>query len=142
MYDSPDIPANYRPISINSNFNVLCGPYYEIIENGIYVGLALRLDEKHLNDKNIAHGGLLMTLADNALGRAAVYAYEGKKSFVTASMNSSFLKPAQLGDWLEARPIINRTGQRLAFADCPVYVGDALVFSASGIFAIVETPPK
>lgn len=133
-----DIPEVYRPLNQPSNFNNLCGPYFEKIENGEHKAMAVRVEEKHLNQRNITHGGMLMALADNAMGDALARAYQYKASLVTVSMNSDFLKPAAVGDWVEARPVILRKGKRMAFAECPLYIDDTLIFRASGVFAIVE----
>ena len=132
------IPEAYRPVRQPSNFNNLCGPYFEKIENGVNTAMAVRMEEKHLNQRDITHGGMLMALADNAMGDAAARAYQYKAGLVTVSMNSDFLKPAAVGDWVEARPVILRKGKRMAFAECPLYVNNTLIFRASGVFAVVE----
>lgn len=133
-----DIPEGYQPLSRPSNFNTLCGPYFEKVVNGVNTGLGLRIEGKHLNQRDITHGGMLMALADNAMGDILARAYDYKFGVVTVSMNSDFLKPAAIGDWVEARPVVHRKGKTLAFAECPLYVNDTLIFRANGVFAVVE----
>lgn len=132
------IPKDYQPLSRPSNFNTLCGPYFEKVEHGVNTGMGVRIAEKHLNQRDITHGGMLMALADNAMGDALARAYDYKSGLVTVSMNSDFLKPAAIGDWVEARPVVHRKGKTLAFAECPLYVNDTLIFRANGVFAVVE----
>jgi len=136
--DTLDIPDGYTLMPRLSNFNALCGPYYEKMENGMRVGMGLRIEEKHMNQRDITHGGMLMALADNAMGDAAAQAYQGKAGLVTASMNSEFLKAAQLGDWVEARPVVHKRGRNIAFVECQVCVAGQVIFRASGVFAVVE----
>jgi uncharacterized protein (TIGR00369 family) len=136
--DRRDIPDGYTLMARPSNFNSLCGPYYEKIENGIRVGMGLRIEDKHLNQRDITHGGMLMALADNAMGDAAARAYQGKAGLVTVSMNSEFMKAAQLGDWVEARPMVHKRGRNMAFVECQLCVDGRAIFRASGIFAVVE----
>jgi len=132
-----DAPEGYRLATKPSNFNALCGPYYKKVVDGLVTGIALRIADKHLNELDITHGGVLMTLADNAMGDALESAYGYKTSLVTVSMNSDFLKPGVAGDWVEARPVVHRKGQRMAFAECLLYISGTLVFKASGVFAVV-----
>lgn len=132
------LPDGYQPMSRSSNFNTLCGPYFEKVEHGVHIGMGVRIEEKHMNQRDITHGGMLMALADNAMGDALARAYDYKSGLVTVSMNSDFLKPAAIGDWVEARPVVHRKGKTLAFAECPLYVNDTLIFRANGVFAVVE----
>lgn len=133
-----DVPEGYQPAAKSSNFNAHCGPYYAKIVDGLVTGIAVRIEDKHLNRRDITHGGLLMTLADKAMSDAVASSYNYKVGLVTVSMNSDFMEASALGDWVEARPVVHRQGKRMAFVECLTYVKDTLVFKASGIFAIVE----
>lgn len=132
------IPDGYRERVYNSEFTTLCGPFYERIENGKQVELAVRISKKHTNLRGITHGGLLMTLADSAIGDAVVEAYDNKVGLATVSLTSEFFKPAVIGDWLVARVAVQRQGRSIAFADCFLYVNEQKIFHASGVFAILE----
>lgn len=130
-------PKGYRPLPKPSRFNTLCGPYFEKATNDASGTMALRIEDKHLNQRDIMHGGMLMSLADNAMSDVVLQANKDKAGVVTVSMTSDFLKPARTGDLVEARAVVDRTGRTLAFASCELYVGDALIFRASGVFAIL-----
>lgn len=132
------IPDGYRERIYNSDFTTLCGPFYEKIENGKQVELAVRITKKHSNLRGITHGGFLMTLADSAIGDAVVEAYNNEIGLATVSLTSEFFKPAVIGDWLVARVTVQRQGRRIAFADCFLYVNEQKIFHASGVFAILE----
>lgn len=96
--------------------------------------LALRVQELHTNMHNIAHGGLLATLADCALGY-----YIGKEtqtSSVTVQMSVEYLNAVKPGDWLEAHVQIDKKGRRLIYASCQLKVGAKVMLKASAVFAV------
>ncbi len=135
------IPDGFREKILASEFSNLCGPFFEKNEQGQPPELALRISEKHGNLRGIAHGGLLLTIADNAIGEAISSAYSHEMGVVTVSMSSEFFKPANIGDWVIARATVQKQGRRMAFADCFLYVDDEKIFRASAIFATMAKNP-
>lgn len=126
-------------------FNDQTGPFFEAVaplywradasSGGLVFGLPLQ--ERHTNAMGVAHGGMLLTLVDVALGINLERRREFPQpvvSFVTVSMTSEFLSPARVDDWLEAHVTIRRMG-RLAFGDCLLLVDDRCVVRASGVFS-------
>lgn len=132
------IPSGYSLVHRPSEFTDLCGPFYEKIENGARTELAIRIQDKHRNLRGISHGGLLVTLADSALGDAIVESYDRPVGLVTVTLNTDFLRPAQIGDWVRACVSVQRAGRRMAFAECSLYAGDEKIMRASGVFAVME----
>ena len=132
------IPEHYHLLDRNSRFSDLTGPFYEKIIDGKHAGIGLRVKAEHLNKVRVAHGGLIMTVADNAFGDAILNAYEGPVSFVTMTLTCEFMSPVKEGDWLEATVDIQRKGKRNVFANCHVNVGDRKVAFATAIFAMIE----
>jgi len=96
--------------------------------------LALRLDEAHTNMHSIAHGGLLATLADSALGYTI--AQQGQVSVVTVQMSVEYLNPVRPGDWLEAHVQIDKQGKRLIYATCRLQVEGRVMLKANAVFAV------
>ncbi len=137
----PPAPDDYQFIDRNSAFSDLTGPYYAKAQDGVHQGLGLRIQEKHLNKLRVAHGGVLMTLADNAFGDALLNSYDHPVSFVTVSMNTEFLRPARLDDWVEAHVQVLRKGRRMLFADCMLTIEGQRVMHASAVMALVEPRP-
>lgn len=132
------IPEGFISLDRDSPFSDLTGPYYEKLDaEGKHEVLALRLRHEHLNKARMAHGGLFMTIADNAFGDAILAQYEEPVSFVTVSFSSEFLSAGREGDWVEARVTINRKGRRLIFAKCALTIEGKNVFNASGVFALI-----
>ena len=80
----------------------LLGPFYARDEGGNLV-LGLRVAEKHTNACGFVHGGLLLTLADVALGYAAEGSVDPPTRLITVSISADFAGSVRLGDWVEAR---------------------------------------
>lgn len=99
-----EICAYIKELYTHNSFMKLCGiEITEIICGKARVGLRIDAD-KHTNLNNKLHGGLLMTLMDNATGIAA--ASVGKR-VVTVSMTVDFIKAAEAGTFVEAEAIVS-----------------------------------
>jgi acyl-coenzyme A thioesterase 13 len=132
-----DIPEGYGPLPRNSNFLQMIGPLYCKPESdGLILGL--RIDERHINTRGTAHGGLLTTLADLALGYNCGRAMEFGRTLITTSITIDFIASAAIGDWLTAHTDLQQAGKRLGFANCYLMVGDKRIARASGIFSVIE----
>lgn len=85
------------------------------------------------NTRGQAHGGLLMTMLDLALGRAAQSAVPGAISFATIDMHVSFIAPGS--GILVGEGRVVRAGRSLVFTEGDVRdESGALVARASAIF--------
>ena len=103
-------------------------------ETGVIFGV--RISDYHCNRRGIAHGGLIVTLADVALGKAGEWFSRPPVSLLTASLTVDFYSVARLGDWIEARTDVSRVGRRVAFGNCYLNVGNKPVARASGVFNV------
>jgi uncharacterized protein (TIGR00369 family) len=140
MEDAGSVPEGFARIERGGHFLASLGPLYgKRTEGGLAV--AMRIEAKHLNTRGIAHGGMLVTLADSALGIAVATSTNSPRSFVTVSLSVDFIASAHEGDFVEAHVDIEKVGARLAFATCFLQVGKRRVLRASGVFATV-TPAK
>lgn len=135
MHDT-SIPEGFAPIKRMAAFMDMLGPIY-VKTVGKSRIVALRVAEKHLNMADIAHGGMLVTLADSALGINLSYHEDPPRRMVTVNLSTDFLQPARLGDWLEAHVTVERMGMHLAFASCNLKCGRKHILRASGVFAIL-----
>lgn len=129
-----DAPEGFELLGRTSPLVNLLGPFYARGEGDDLV-LGLRVAEKHTNSRGFAHGGVLLTLADVALGYAAEGSVDPPARLITASVSADFAGSAELGDWVEARVDIQRVGGRMAFANAYLHVGDRRVVRASAVFA-------
>ena len=139
MSEPVDIPQGFEELRrANSRFLSSLGTLYAKPEgSGVVIGL--RIEEKHLNTRGVAHGGMLVTLADSALGIVIAMSRSPPQPMVTVNLTADFADVARAGDWVEARVDVQKMGRRLAFASCHLSVGEKRILRASGIFAHV--PP-
>ena len=127
-------PEGFGPLVRTSPLIELLGPFY-CQGTGTDLILGLRVAEKHINARGFAHGGVLLTLADVALGYAAESSVDPPARLITASVSADFAGSARLGDWVEARVDVQRVGGRMAFANAYLHVDDRRVARASAVFA-------
>ena len=134
------VPDGFELLQVGGGYFKQLGPVYgKTLPDGSMV-VALRVAERHLNFGGVAHGGMLATVADGALGRNVAIARGRRQAQVTVSLTADFLSGARLGDWLEAHVTVTRMGQRLAYANCDLKVGERHVLRSSAVFAFVERP--
>ena len=131
------IPEGYGPLPRSSNFLQMVGPLYcKPAGEGLILGL--RIEERHANSRGIAHGGLLTTLADLALGYNCARMVGANQTLATVSITIDFAATASVGDWLTAHTDVQQTGRRLGFANCYLMVGEKRIARASGIFSVID----
>ena len=137
MSEAAEIPEGFKALRRGSSpFLSSLGPLYARNEgSGVVIGL--RIEEKHLNTRGVAHGGMLVTLADSAMGIVIAMSRTPPHPMVTVNLSADFADVARAGDWTEARVDVQKMGKRLAFASCQLWVGEKRILRASGIFAAV-----
>lgn len=124
------MPANFSGAYLQNG-----GPYYtKKTQSGWLVGL--RIGEPHINYIDIAHGGVLSTLADVALSLQVYLSVKPNPAISTTSLTTNFVAPGQLGDWLVADAVIDRLGKRVAHVHGSIYCGDKLLATMTGVFNI------
>jgi uncharacterized protein (TIGR00369 family) len=135
-----DIPEGFQRVQRprRNPFNELVGPFYER-RRGEEVSLGLHIEERHSNSRGICHGGLLATMADLALGYAML-SIARQSSFVTVNLSLDFAGSAREGDWVESQAEVQKTGARLAFANCYLVANGVRIVRASAIFALSASP--
>jgi acyl-coenzyme A thioesterase 13 len=89
---------------------------------------------KHANARGSAHGGLLLTLLDVALGYRAAFSQHPPAALTTASITADFVGAPKLGDWVEAHVDVQKVGSRLAFANAFLTVNGERLVRASAVF--------
>ena len=93
MAGDADVPDGFRPLSKSSPFLDAIGPFYEKhMPDGVAIGL--RIEARHANNRAFAHGGLLFTVADLALGMNLARVADGEHG-LTVSMSIDFARPVR-----------------------------------------------
>ena len=93
------------------------------------------VEPKHLNFADIVHGGMLTTLADQAMGMTALRS-TGNKPHATIELNIQFVGAVRLGEFVEAHCEVVRLTRAIIFMQCKVVVGTRWVANATGIWKI------
>jgi uncharacterized protein (TIGR00369 family) len=97
--------------------------------------LAITMRDEHKNHLGVAHGGVLLTLLDVAMGSAA--RLSAGASVVTVDLQSAFLAPGRGNLLAEGRVL--RPGRSLIFCEGDVRdSAGALVAKASALFKVVK----
>lgn len=131
-------PQGFEPLSRTSPFADLVGPIYQKSDAaGLVIGL--RVEEKHCNGRGIAHGGVLATLADIAMGYSAAFSTEPPTPIVTASQTIDYAGKAESGDWVEVHTDVQKVGRGMAFANCYFHVGSKRIARASAVFSVIAS---
>ncbi len=112
-------------------------PFYQM------VGIRLRLlgpgqaelevqtENIHTNPIGLVHGGLIMSIADAAMGNAI---RSTGVIGVTVDCSVSFPGAARLGEILIARGEVIKTGRKLIFAEATVWAGDRILGHSKATF--------
>ncbi len=132
------IPEGFKPLNRGGPYLANIGPWhYKRDEKGQIV-LAIRVEERHTNIRHVAHGGLLVTMCDSALGIVLSSTREPPQPMVTVSLTTDFVESARPGDWLEAHVSVTRVGGRMAYGTCRLMADERTIMTASGVFALMK----
>jgi len=128
-------PAGFEPLFRTSPFLDHVGPFYmRKAADGTFV-VGVRVRPCHANGRGGAHGGLLMTLCDIALGYRTTASLRPHPLLTTASLTADFAGAAKVGDWIEAHVEVHKVGARLAFANCYILRDGERIVRSSAVFA-------
>ena len=143
------VPPGWTLQTLTDPFEALAGPLYERPHqrppqrNGEPArDLAFRVAQQHTNARGVAHGGMVMTFLDAALGCAAADAC-GRQPIATVTLNVDFVGPAHLDDWVVAHTNITHRTRSLIFvtgelvAEGSEQAPTTKVATASAIFKVL-----
>ena len=140
---SLDVPEGFTPHFKQSRVTDPWEPIYSrILPAAVQVGVLLR--EDHCNSRGFVHGGVIATLADNAMGlsywqAAKATAATGPvraRGAVTVSLNIDYAATANLGQWLQVEPRVVRAGRSMGFVDALITADGATIARASATFRV------
>ena len=126
----------WEEIVNHTAFGELVGPIWRNDENG-KPRFGFVVAPKHLNRSGNLHGGMLMTLADQAMAMTARQV-TGNKRHATIELNIQFVDGVKLGQFVVACPEVVRATRSVVFMQAKMFVGDRLVVTTSGIWKILE----
>lgn len=135
------IPDGYAPLDWFEGFGRQIGPLYERHDgSGSYVR-AFRVAAHHCNGMRNAHGGMLMSFADMALGHAV--SVERSHWWVTVRLACDFVSGAHLGEWVEGNGRVVGEVDDVYTVEGRVWTGTRTLMVCTGLFkAIEKRPPR
>jgi uncharacterized protein (TIGR00369 family) len=105
------------------------------------VTLALELADHHLNIQGLAHGGVIATLADAAMGLSLRSALEAGRRHVSVEIGVHYLRPVTRGR-VRAIGRAVRIGREIAYAQADVLdATDQLLARADGTYSVTRERP-
>lgn len=131
MTDSSMLSDAWR-VHDDTGFLGLIGPVWERWRGDTLV-LAFEAGAQHGNQRDVVQGGMLMTLADRAMGHTLRLALDGQP-VATVQLNTQFLAAGQAGELIEAQASLTRITRHIAFVEGHVFAGDRLLLTASGLW--------
>lgn len=135
------MPSTYRPHTRHSPLTQPWEPLFSQVVSGV-IQLAVEIREPHCNSRGFAHGGMITSLADNAMGLSATrqsreITGSTTSSAVTVSLSVDFIDVARIGDILEIIPCVLKVGRTLAFVDCRIMTAGRLIARGNATFRLV-----
>jgi acyl-coenzyme A thioesterase 13 len=127
--------AGFEPWPRRSPFGDAAGPLL-FRRDADRLTFATRVEEQHTNVSGFAHGGMLSTFADLALGYACAMSTDPPTPLRTVSLNIDFIAAVSVGDVVITTPQVLRLGSRLAHTSAVLLVKGAPVARASATSAV------
>ncbi|WP_422345743.1 PaaI family thioesterase [Parasphingorhabdus sp.] len=131
------VPEGFEPARFSTGFLDVAGPYFTRKEAD-HIAVGICITKGHINGIEVAHGGVLTTLADVALSYQLFVSEKPRLPIATISLNTNFLTGAKLGDWVVAHAYIDRKGKRTAYCHGEIVTGDRLLMTMTGVFALLR----
>lgn len=135
-------PVGFSPHFRQSPLTDPWEPLFSRVDgNGVAIGVWIT--RAHCNSRDLAHGGLITALADNAMGLSCGQILKAQSpdaaqgGLVTVSLSVDFIASAKTGQWLQVNPRVLRAGRTTCFVDALVTADGALIARASATFRVV-----
>ena len=139
------VPEGFEPHDIAARWGVDDAPDFVMHSGPIYVRedgsmpqLGFEVLPHMCNPGGVCHGGLLMTVLDNAFVFILHATLKQPVYLPSISCNFDFLAPAHLGEWVETSGSCTKYTKRTGFVSGALLGPDGPVVQASGIFRITE----
>jgi acyl-coenzyme A thioesterase PaaI-like protein len=126
-------PKGFTPVQ-TSGFGGFAGPVFRGGEVFVF-----DIAAQHLNGDERLHGGMMMSLASIVLGEIAREAAAGAEAGADArplSINCDFVSAGTAGERVEGRAHVTRATRTVLFVSGDLKVGERVLMTATGVYAI------
>lgn len=124
------------PITSNPLARELSGSILRLDSAQGTATLAFEPPERFVQGVQILQGGIVATMLDFAVAFAVWTKLPAGKSFATATLTVSLLKPAAPGGYVATGKVV-RIGSKVIFATADLTTQDSLVATASAVMAVL-----
>ena len=93
--------------------------------------MAFWIKKENCNSADVAHGGMLMSIADYCLASSAMPSRD--QYVATISFRSEFIVPAKINSLAEIHTTITKSTRSLVFGEGKIYCDGEIVFNFSGV---------
>jgi acyl-CoA thioesterase len=97
---------------------------------------ALVVAPQHLNPHRVVHGAVLYAMADSGMGAALVPTLDAGELCATIQITMHYFKPVSEGAGVACSTELVHRGKRVAHLESRLHVGEQIVATASGSYAI------
>jgi uncharacterized protein (TIGR00369 family) len=106
------------------------------------VTMEMEVEHRHTSPPGSAHGGILVDIADAAMGCAYGTLLEEGETWTTVELKVNYLRPAWPGTHVRAVGRVVNAGRTLALTECDVLNGDGklLARASSTIMRLTAAP--
>lgn len=130
------IPDGFAPFKLAMGFLAANGPLYGKWD-GTHLLMGFRVEPRHCNPGQVAHGGMMATFADMLLPIASRFQSKVDMGFLpTVNLSCDFLAPAPLGAWVEGRAELVARTRNMLFAQGLATADGVTCLRANGIFKV------
>jgi uncharacterized protein (TIGR00369 family) len=127
--------AGWKPMPAE-DYPALIGPFLARRDGDGGWRYGFVAEQRHLNKGGVVHGGMLVSFADDALG-ATVWAAIGRRPVTTVQLNTQFVAPVRLGEFVEVRAEVLRATRTVVFVRGVLEVAGGAVVHADGVWKIL-----
>lgn len=121
----------------SKGFMAVAGPLWSRREGDEWA-YGMIASDAHVNATGVVHGGMLVSLADQAMSMLVWEAME-RTPCVTIQLDTQFLSSARPGDFIQARGRVIRKTRSLVFVQGTLEVNGESVLAATGIWKAITT---
>lgn len=131
------VPEGFAPHFRKSPVTDPWEPLYSRQHDGV-LQIGLVIAAPHCNSRGMLHGGVIASLADNAMGLSCALSMTAPSGLVTISLTVDYVGAGKAGQWLQVAPRVIRAGKSMGFVDALVTADDAVIARASATFRALD----
>lgn len=127
------VPRGFQAFEFTSPFTTRNGPLFVKLTKRKAV-FGFRADHRHLNPRDVVHGGWMTSFVDVAMAQSAMYEMGVVGLTPTIHLEADFLAPIHPGHWVECDARLVKSTRTMNFVEGTVVADGAPVLRCSAIY--------